>query len=260
MPRLGRRWIGVAGAVGLFFGRGVTVEAQTNVAPPSAIQEWRLVLEMLRAENRDWKAQVEQREAVIRNLQESLVAARTGNDRLSRPWIEAPTRAQAPDANPADSEAVVAQRQLAETIRRLALAEADRRQLLAQLERLLAAVQSNAQVSAAVESTQALLAMWRRTVPATEVTARPSGRLTAARIVAVNPQLRVVVLDVGAQQGVRIGMPFEVVRGEQVVARLRAIEVRPRICGALIEQVEKQVTLAAGDTAGVAKTAETMPR
>ena len=258
MPRCRRRWIGIAGAVGLFFNRCVTVEAQTNAVPPLPMQELRLVLEMLRTENRDWKVQVEQRETVIRNLQESLAAARTENDLLQRQWIEAQMRAQTLGANPADSEAVAVQRQLAETIRQLTLAEADRRQLLAQLERLLAAVPSNAHVSGTVEATQALLAMWRP--PATEVIARPSGGLTAAKIVAVNPQLRVVVLDVGAQQGVRIGMPFEVLRGDRVVAKLRVIEVRSRICGALIEQVEKQVTLAAGETAGVAKRVETVPR
>jgi len=50
-----------------------------------------------------------------------------------------------------------------------------------------------------------------------------------------------------------VGMPFLVVRGDRVVAELRVVEVRRRICGALIEKVEKGVALAVGDAARVTK-------
>jgi hypothetical protein len=58
---------------------------------------------------------------------------------------------------------------------------------------------------------------------------------------------------VGLLQGARVGMPLVVWRGDRVVAQLKIVEVRQRICGALIERVEKKVTLKAGDKAGVTK-------
>jgi len=44
-----------------------------------------------------------------------------------------------------------------------------------------------------------------------------------------------------------------VIRGEHVVAELKIVEVRQRICGALIEQVKEGVTLKTGDIARVAR-------
>jgi len=41
-------------------------------------------------------------------------------------------------------------------------------------------------------------------------------------------------------------------RGERVVAELKIVEVRQRICGALIERVEEGVTLKTGDVARAA--------
>jgi hypothetical protein len=48
-------------------------------------------------------------------------------------------------------------------------------------------------------------------------------------------------------------MPLVILRGDRVVAELKIVEVRPRICGALVERVEKKVTVKAGDKAQVAK-------
>ena len=241
----------------MFFGSLGTAGAQTNAAPSWQSVEWPVVLEQLRNENRDLKAQAEEREAVIRRLQESLVATRTESDLLQRQWQEAQERARTLGANPADSEAMSAQRRLVESVRQLALVEAERRQALAQLQRLLAAVQAQTNVNAEAAAAQAWLATLQR--PAADAAAA-TGRLAAAKIVEVNAQLRVAVLDVGARQGARLGMPFWVLRGDRVVAELRVVDVRPRICGALIERVDPGVALQAGDAVCAAQTGETGSR
>ncbi len=225
---------------------------------PIQLDELRLVLDKLRTENADLKSQLELRDTVIRNLQESLAVARTESEMFQRKWTEAQLRAQTLGANPNDSEASAAQRQLAEAIRQLALAQAECQRLTAQLERLLVAVQSNTDLRAEIEATQALLAAMKRST--TAPTAFVAGRLEAAKVLDVNPKLRVAVLNVGAEQGVRIGMPFQVERDERAVATVRVVEVRPQVCGALIESAEKGVTLQAGDTAKVTKSAGVTPR
>lgn len=247
MRRIARALV-VGGVVAgnLFFGL-----RESTAAESWQLEELQVVLEKLRAENADLKSQLELRETVIRNLQESLAVARTESELFQRKWMEAQARAETLGANPADTEAAATQRQLLETVRQLALAEADRRRLTEQLQRLLVAVQSNANLGAELEATRRLLAdLQQPSAPAVV----PSGRLEAARILDVNAKLRVVVLDVGAEQGARIGMPFWVFRGERVVARLRVVEVRPKVCGALLEDVEKGVTLQAGDMARVTQT------
>lgn len=83
--------------------------------------------------------------------------------------------------------------------------------------------------------------------------AKDNNTLETAKIVDVNDSLRAVVLNVGRQVGVRIGMPFVVLHGERVVAQLKVVEVRDRVCAAKIEKIEKNVSLKAGDSALVTK-------
>jgi cell shape-determining protein MreC len=49
-----------------------------------------------------------------------------------------------------------------------------------------------------------------------------------------------VVGNLGAREGVKIGMPLRVKRGDEVVARLRVVDVRERICGAIIQESGKE--------------------
>jgi cell shape-determining protein MreC len=83
--------------------------------------------------------------------------------------------------------------------------------------------------------------------------ASASATLDAARVVAVNWNLRLVVLNVGQARGTRVGMPVVVLHGDRVIAELRVVEVRKKICGAVIEKLENHVTLNAGDSARVTK-------
>jgi|GEM_PF-3890850 hypothetical protein len=85
------------------------------------------------------------------------------------------------------------------------------------------------------------------------VTGVDPGTLETAQVVDVNARLQVVVLNVGREAGVRIGMPFLVLRGDRLIGRVRVVEVRRQVCGARIEEVDKGVTLAAGDAARVAR-------
>lgn len=164
MPRSAHQWLVVVGAAVLFFGWQGRAGAQTN-APTTELQELRIVLEALRAEN----AQLQQ---TIRELQQSLAAAKAAAERL-------------------------------------------------------------------------------RSGAVTNVVA---GTLSEAKVLDVNAELRAVVLDIGAAQGVRVGMPFLVLRGDRVIAELRVVEVRPQVSGAVIERVDRGITLRAGDGARVTQT------
>jgi hypothetical protein len=143
-------------------------------------------------------------------------------------------------------------------VRALYLAEAERERLVGQLQRLLQAVEKQSDVAGELARTKALLVATEQS--ASDATGKGStankqtgGAIGSATVLDVNPNLRLVVLNVGLLQGARVGMPLVVWRGDRVVAQLKIVEVRQRICGALIERVEKKVTLRAGDKAGVTK-------
>jgi hypothetical protein len=227
-------------------------EAQpASAATNSAVDELRVLVNSLGADNQRLKTDLEQRETTIRLLTENLALARTESELFHKKWSEAQLRAQTLGANAADDASRQAQQQLAETARALYLAEAERQRLVAQVQRLLEALQGPGDVTGELARTKALLSAADRPVSGNPANSRTQGALTTATVLEVNPELRLVVLNIGQLQGARIGMPMVILRGERVVAELKVVEVRQRICGALIERVGEGVTLKAGDIAHV---------
>jgi hypothetical protein len=211
-------------------------------------EELRRALDQLSASYTDVQQKLAEREAAVRTMTESLAIARTESELFQKLWTEAQVRVQTLGQNITETDAVAQHRQFVETLRALYLAETERQRLSEQLRRLVAAVESNDNVAVKVEQTKRLLSS--RDKPAQPAVV---GTIEAAKILEVNPKLRLVVLDVGAQQGARIGMPMRVWRDDRGVAELRIVEVRQKISGALIEKVENKVTLHAGDTARVSQ-------
>jgi hypothetical protein len=208
----------------------------------------RQALDQLSGSYADAHRQLAERDATIKTLTESLAIARTESELFQKLWTEAQLRAQTLGANLTDADANASQRQLVESLRSLYLAEADRQRLIEQLKRLIEAVQTGANVTGEVQRTKALLAAEK---PVSQPASQSS--LETARVLEFNPKLRLVVLDVGSLQGVRVGMPFIVLRGDRVIAWARVVEARQKICGALIEKTEGNVAVKAGDAASVTK-------
>jgi hypothetical protein len=71
--------------------------------------------------------------------------------------------------------------------------------------------------------------------------ARPqNGSLLDGSVISVKEEWSFVVGNFGAREGVKIGMPLRVKHGDDVVARLRVVDVRERICGAVIQESGKE--------------------
>jgi hypothetical protein len=72
-------------------------------------------------------------------------------------------------------------------------------------------------------------------------TAQPTtGSLLDGSVIGLKEEWSFVVGNLGAREGVKIGMPLRVKRGDEVVARLRVVDVRERICGAIIQESGKE--------------------
>ncbi|HUK83016.1 MAG TPA: hypothetical protein VLZ12_10345 [Verrucomicrobiae bacterium] len=250
VPRRGTR-AKVFGVVVLFF--AVVTWLRADEAQPPNLDELTAALAKLDAENTNLKQQLDERDAVIRKLTESLAIARTESELFQKKWADAKLQAQTLGVNFADATATAAQRQLVESVRALYLAEAERQRLIEQLQRLLTAIQDDRDVAAEVDRTKALLAASEPAQAKTSTGSTAEPTLHEAQVLEVNPGLRLVVLNVGLVQGARVGMPFVVMRGDRVIAQVRVVEVRRRICGAVIENVEKNAKVAAGDAAHVTK-------
>ncbi len=66
----------------------------------------------------------------------------------------------------------------------------------------------------------------------------PEPSLMDADVISVKDEWSFVVGNLGEKQGVKIGMPMRVMRGDRKIATLRVVDVRQKICGAVIQEMD----------------------
>ena len=62
--------------------------------------------------------------------------------------------------------------------------------------------------------------------------------LMDGRVISVKSEWSLVVGNIGEKHGVKMGMPLRVMRGDQLIATLRVVDVRQKICGAVIQEMD----------------------
>ena len=68
----------------------------------------------------------------------------------------------------------------------------------------------------------------------------PEPSLMNGSVISVKDEWSFVVGNLGEKQGVKIGMPMRVMRGDKRIATVRVIDVRQRICGAVIQEMDSR--------------------
>jgi len=64
--------------------------------------------------------------------------------------------------------------------------------------------------------------------------------LNDGMVVDMKDELALVVANIGEKHGVQIGMPFQVWRGNKRIGIVRVVDVRERICGAIIQSLDSE--------------------
>ncbi len=64
--------------------------------------------------------------------------------------------------------------------------------------------------------------------------------ITDAMAISVKEDLSLVVINLGSQQGVKVGMPFRVMRGENIIGNVQVVDVREKIAGAIIQNLSSE--------------------
>jgi hypothetical protein len=223
----------VAGAVGLLAAAAGAQErpAESSLPIQTAVkaeesqlqlEELKMAFRKLASDYAELQTELEEKDQALKALSQSLAAAR---------YEAALLKQRLPDAAaaPAGADPMQAAK---------ALAEAER------AKRLLAAQQPAQPVEPAA------------TPPAKApeaVQPAPQPTLESGQVVSVNPGLQLVVINLGETQGVRLGMPFVVIHGDRIVGRVKVVEVRRKISGAVIEQMDRQAPIQVGDRVRVTK-------
>jgi hypothetical protein len=72
--------------------------------------------------------------------------------------------------------------------------------------------------------------------------------LMDGNVISVKDEWSFVVGNLGEKQGVKIGMPMRVMRDDRKIATVRVVDVRQKICGAVIQEMDsKKEQIKVGD-------------
>src|SRR4029078_4149898 len=72
--------------------------------------------------------------------------------------------------------------------------------------------------------------------------------LMNGQVISIKEEWSLVVSNLGAQQGLKLGMPRRVVRAGKTIATLRVVDVREKISGAVVQELDSErVKIKVGD-------------
>lgn len=192
-------------------------------------------------------AQIQQLRNSVRSLTEALALANNEAEVFKRQATELSLRLEALGVAGLEGDPSKIEQRLLAAVRDLRVAQERREQYESQLMSLTEAIQIliattdgiDAQLRMRVETeirkTNQLLG-----APVPQQPRAVEATLTDALVSDVKPDLALVIANIGAKQGVRVGMPFQVWRDNLRVGDVRVVDVRDHISGAIIQSLESE--------------------
>jgi hypothetical protein len=226
--------------------RGAAAQGKTGSLSDLDIEysEAKVTLQTETEENQALKKQLARQQEVIKSLTDSLAVSNLEAEEFRRKCAELVLRMEALGID-AGNETKLQQR-LLKAVSDLRIVQAEKDKLSDQLVRLSEAMLRYLKTASSVDA-DAILAVeteMRNTNKAlnlpdnTPVAGEDAATLTDAKVISIKEELALVVANVGKKQGVKIGMPFQVIRGDEVVGLIRVVNVRDGISGAVIQSLE----------------------
>ena len=233
---------------------GLAAEDSSLSDPNLEIAEAKVTSETLFSQNDLLRKQLSLDRETKKTLTESLVVSNAEAELFRRKFSELQLRMDALGIESVSKDRAKLEQRLLKAVSDLQLMnkekEAYREQLLQLTETMLRYVkstqgadpQARAEVEAQLRSTNQLLVA----KDAPDAEGRPD--LMSGKVLSVKEEWSLVVGNLGAQQGVKIGMPLRVVQGGKTVATLRVVDVREKISGAVIQELgSEKVKIKVGD-------------
>lgn len=218
------------------------------------LSEARLALETAVADNQRLKEKLAASEASIAALQKNLAAVSAEAEVFRRKATELNVRLEALGTGKLDDR-------LIKLLNDLKVSDDECRQLREGLLNLAEAAlrfqngsitedaEAILQLEAGMRGASKALGVAPKSAP--EAGAVPS-TLIDGQIISIQEELALIVANLGSKQGVKVGMPFEVYRGDDLIGAVRVVDVREKIAGALIQNLSDKAKIKLGDRLKVA--------
>lgn len=219
--------------------------AEVRLTLERALQE----TEGLRLEIVQLKEKLAVTEAAAARLSESVTVANSEAELFRRQTGELKLKLEALGLSATAGSGSKLEQRLLTAVSDLAHSEDERKKLSEALIGLIEAVMAFAKVSAtsqpdtrlALEAKMREASQLLGATPANAVDATASpATLTDGMVISLKDELALVVANIGAKHGVSVGMPFQVIRGEKLIGTVRMVDVRERIAGAVIQNLNSE--------------------
>ena len=203
-------------------------------------------LEKVLGENKQLRYALAETEKTLVDMRKNLAAASGESEVFKRQAMELKLRIEALGLDVSGSNNARLEQRLLTAVSDLRVMVEEKKKLSEALVQLSEAVAlyaktaptTNADASVALEAAKrnANVALGGSSPSAVEALPVPS-TISDGMAISVRDDLALVVMNIGAKQGVKIGMPFQVIRGDHIVGLVRVVETREKIAGAVIQNL-----------------------
>ena len=211
----------------------------------SETAETKVTANALLSQNEELRRQLSLQQESVRTLTDSLAQSNAEAEEFRRKFSDLQLRMEALGLASADEDRAKLEQRLLNAVSDLKLFEKEREQYRDQMLRLSESVlrflktaessdaKARMDLEAQLRSINDLIAK-----SGERMEAQPS--LMDGSVISVKEEWSLVVGNIGEQQGVKLGMPLRVMRNDKVIATLRVVDVRQKICGAVIQEMDSR--------------------
>jgi hypothetical protein len=194
------------------------------------------------SQNDELRTQLSLARESIKTLTDSLAASNVEAEVFRRKYSDLQLRMEALGLESANKNRAKLEQRLLNAVSDLRLMQKEREEYRDQMLRLSEAIlpllktstggdaQARMEVEAQLRRSSELAAKSRNSPEETAT-------LVDGRVVSIKEEWSLVVGNIGEKQGVKMGMPMRVMRADKLIATLRVVDVRQRICGAVIQDM-----------------------
>jgi len=223
--------------------RGLAAEENSSLSE-SKIEntDTKVTAAAMLSQNEELRMQLSLARESVKTLTDSLAASNVEAEVFRRKYSDLHLRMEALGLESANRDRVKLEQRLLNAVSDLRLMQKERERYRDQMLGLSEAILHLLKTSTGGDA-QARMEVETQLRRSSELAAKSqnfpeeTATLMDGRVISVKEEWSLVVGNIGEKQGVKIGMPMRVTRADKLIATLRVVDVRQRICGAVIQEM-----------------------
>src|SRR5438309_1587135 len=233
--------------VGMLPAGGLAGEGNSSLSE-SKIEnaEQKITVESLLAQNEDLRKQLSIQQESLKTLTTSLAESNAEAEVFRRKYSDLQLHMEALGLASANKDRAKLEQRLLAAVSDLQLAQKERDEYRDQMLRLDESVlcylktSQSADAKTRMDVETQLRSIDKLVTKSSNTPDLPEPSLMDGNVISVKDEWSFVVGNFGEKQGVKVGMPMRVTRGDKRIATLRVVDVRQRICGAVIQEMDSK--------------------